>query len=59
MRQALSRPSGVSARVFERDPRDRLVFPTRGVGAVGPVFQEIVVVLGMVLYCVQKRLEFG
>src|SRR5450759_1168489 len=49
VRQALAGPTGVSARVFERHPRDRLVVPSGGVAAAGPIAQEIAIVGGVIV----------
>src|SRR5580704_5514477 len=57
--QALARPGGVDARIFERNPGDRLVCRTRGVGAIPPVAQEIQVILGLIVRGVQKLFELG
>src|SRR5579872_560644 len=57
MRQALSRPSSISSRVFEGNPNHGLVVPACGVVSVRPVPEEVKIVLGMIVSGIQKFLE--
>src|SRR5277367_2498075 len=57
MRQALSRPVRVGARIFLRDPRHRLVFPSRRIASIFPIAEKIQVILGVVVGGIQELLE--
>src|SRR5882757_6129675 len=59
MRQPLPSPSGVSARILNRDPGHRLVAPTIGEGSVAPIAEEVVLIGRIVVVRVDELFELG
>ena len=56
-RQALARPSGISAGVLDPDPGDRACYPTRRRCAINPVREEVLWDSRRIAAGIKKRLE--
>src|SRR5258708_7306988 len=57
VREAFSRPRGISSSIFKGHPRHRLVVPTRRIRAILPIPEEVQIILRMIMSGIEKLLK--
>src|ERR1700733_2082714 len=59
VRQTLSGPARIGARIFKRHPGHRLVIPTRGISPIAPLAEKVQIILGTVVGRIKKFFELS